>query len=99
MFEWKRRIKKKIYEDNDDFAEFTLLLSNDGAAPWPSGKTKLAFDEPIFDEENSKDIILVSQEHNQQKNYKVCFKGLKEYPTGEYISKLRFNVNIFFEIK
>ena len=89
----KEELTKKIYEDNDDFVEFTLLLINNGPSPWPSGKTKLVFDEPIFDEENSKDIILVSQEHNQQKNYKVCFKGLKEYQTGEYISKLRFNVN------
>ena len=86
-------LTKKIYEDNDDFAEFTLLLSNDGTAPWPNGKTKLAFDEPIFEEENSKDIILVAQEKNEQKNYKVCFKSLIQYQSGIYISKLRFNVN------
>ena len=53
----------------------------------------MVFDEPIFDGENSKEILLVSQEHNQQKNYIVCFKSLNQYQTGEYISKLRFNVN------
>ena len=83
----------KIYEDKCDIVKFKLLLINNGTVPWPSGKTKLVFDEPIFDEENSKDILLVSQEKNQQKNYIVCFTSLNEYQTGIYISKLRFNVN------
>jgi hypothetical protein len=92
------KLTKKIYEDKCDIVEFRLLLINNGAAPWPRGKTKLVFDEPIFNGENSKEILLVSQEHNQQKNYIVCFKSLNEYPTGKYISKLRFNVNIILTI-
>ena len=89
----REKLTKKIYEDKCDIVEFRLLLINNGAAPWPRGKTKLVFDEPIFNGENSKEILLVSQEHNQQKNYIVCFKSLNQYQTGEYISKLRFNVN------
>ena len=86
-------LTKIIFEESEDIVEFKLLLMNTGPLPWPKDLTKLVFDDPLFDQENSQDIILVAQEKNEQKNYLVPFKNLKEYPSGEYTSKLRFNVN------
>jgi len=86
-------LTKIIFEESEDIVEFKLLLMNTGPLPWPKDLTKLVFDNPLFDQENSQDIILVAQEKNEIKNYLVRFKNLKEYPRGEYTSKLRFNVN------
>ena len=86
-------LTKTIYENDIDFVAFNLVLQNNGSLPWPKAETKLVFEDAIFDEENSKEVILEEQEKDEEKGYIVIFQKLNEYQTGEYTSKLRFNVN------
>ena len=86
-------LTKKIYEEDSEPVTFNLLLKNNGSLPWPKGKTKLVFEEAIFDKENSKDVILEAQEQDDEKSYLILFQKLDEYQVGEYTSKLRFNIN------
>ena len=70
-----------IYEGTDE-ADINVALKNNGNLPWPKKETKL-----IYDKKSSfvyEDIILDPQEPNEEKNYKISFKNLKNFSIGEY---------------
>ena len=83
-------LKTSIIEE-EDTANITINLLNNGKAIWPEGTTKLIFVEPsTFITE---DIVLKPQRPGTNFEYKISFNNLKAYPFGNYNSFLRFNIN------
>jgi hypothetical protein len=72
-------------------AMIPISLRNNGKQTWPENNTKLIFDKNsnIFGDE----IILNPQKPNEEEEYFMLFKGLEEYPEGDYKAYIHFSVN------
>ena len=81
-----------IFEEEDS-ANIPIILLNNGKVAWPEGITKLIFIEPS--NFKTKDIILKPQKPGEKTEYKIIFNGLRAYPSSDYYSYLRFNINGF----
>jgi len=79
-----------IFEEQDS-ANISIALLNNGKQIWPEGITKLIFVEPSTFKTN--DIILNPQKPGEKAIYQVSFNNLRTYPSGYYNSYLRFNIN------
>ena len=82
-------LNQYIYEGTEQ-CEIKILLKNNGNVKWPEKKTKLIFDESSQIRGNN--IILLSQNVEEEKEYIVKFENLGNLKKGEYKSFLLFNV-------
>ena len=77
--------------EGEDEANIDIVLKNNKNRKWPKNKTKLTLDN------NSgvvgDDIVLESQDLNQQRNYTFKLKGLGKLSKGEHKMYLFFRVN------
>lgn len=78
-------------EEGDFIGKTEIILKNNGKYAWPKDNTKLIFDKNSNILGN--EIVLYSQEPNEENKYDIILNELENFPKGEYKCYLLFSIN------
>ena len=86
----KNNLNREINQDEKEI-KIDIIMKNNKNKTWPENDTKLVLE--INSHFFQNEIKLLPQKFDEIKNYEIVINNLDDYPPGNYIFYLRFEVN------